>query len=135
MPVSGLIPKPSWRNFLRRYKRLPKRSPVLLGQALENSAEIIIARSKGHYLTGAALRVRTGRLRSSVSRSDAKKSGNTYYVHVGTNVFYGKYWETGFYRSGRYFAPRRWLRPAFNDSKRQIRKILNVMGVKLFSGE
>lgn len=50
---------------------------------------------KGIYLTGAALGVRTGRLRRSVN-AVFSQNGTQLSSSVGTNVEYGRFWEMGF---------------------------------------
>jgi phage gpG-like protein len=69
-----------------------------IANALSDAAEVAITKSKSHYLTGAALKVQTGRLRSSVTKdptSGATVSGDSYGVKIGTNVVYGRVWELG----------------------------------------
>lgn len=68
-----------------------------LGYALQ-------ARVQTQKLTGQVLRVRTGRLRSSIaqgaadSRSRFESTDTHAYAFVGTNVSYGAAWEHGFNR-------------------------------------
>jgi len=96
-----------WR---RRFRLSRGRSEKLLRRALSNAAELVLLRAKTYYLTGGALRVRTGRLRSSVTKrppTDCFKQGNRYWVEVGTNVWYGAAWELGFTVPPHEIRPRR----------------------------
>jgi phage gpG-like protein len=68
-----------------------------LGYALQ-------ARVQTQKLTGQVLRVRTGRLRSSIAQNSAdtrsrfESTDTTAIAYVGTNVSYGAAWEHGFSR-------------------------------------
>jgi len=87
-----------WRKFRLKASKA-KKSNSIVARALSNAAELVLTRSKTYYLTGAALRVRTGRLRSSVTKAPKTGSfrrGNKYWVEVGTSVWYGAAWEMGF---------------------------------------
>jgi phage gpG-like protein len=55
-----------------------------------------LARVKADYLSGQALKVRTGRLRRSINEKFTE-SGATFTSSVGTNVSYGRFWELGFH--------------------------------------
>ena len=55
-------------------------------------------------------------------------SGSTFYINIGTNVFYGRYWEEGFERGGRTFR-RPWLYPAIRDKLREVKRIFRNAGV------
>lgn len=56
----------------------------------------IVAKSKEHYLTGAALRVRTGRLRGSVRPTEPRREGGMIVGEVGTlPLKYAPRWEFG----------------------------------------
>ena len=88
-----------WYEWRRIIHAFPKKRQEQIKQALSDSAELVLRRAKTHYLTGAALKVRTGRLRSSVTKmpsTGAYHIGNLFQVHVGTNVEYGRAWELGF---------------------------------------
>jgi hypothetical protein len=66
---------------------------------VDKYATRIINRVQSHYLSGAALKVKSNRLRSSITRkpgSGVRKSGRSLVVSIGTNVKYGKAWEEGF---------------------------------------
>lgn len=130
MGEEGLIPHSSWRTFLWRLKRVPRARRLAIVQALNQGAEIVIGRAKSHYLTGAALKVQTGRLRSSVTKSPVRQAGSIYFIHVGTKVHYGRYWEEGFTIHGHRQAARRWLLPSIVDKTRDVRRLLAKAGVK-----
>jgi len=89
-----------FKDFLRRFKQKINQRPDTISRALSDAAELALGRAKAHYLTGAALKVQTGRLRSSVTKSPptgAIRQGNDYLVQVGTNVEYGRFWEYGYH--------------------------------------
>lgn len=78
-------------NFNGAADRLPA---VMRGTVQELGLELL-EKVKAQKLTGQVLRVKTGRLRRSISM---KMSGNAYFstASVGTNVVYGRFWELGF---------------------------------------
>ena len=93
--ITPTLDDTSWIRFLARIRRSIGNRQQRIAMALSNSAELVVTRAKTHYLTGAALKVRTGRLRSSVTKSPAAGaniSGNMMQVFVGTKVRYGKSW-------------------------------------------
>jgi len=93
------IDKSGFVRFLTKFKAWKGRRPQEVAQALSAGAELVIRRAQTHYLTGASLKVRSGRLRSSLRKepaSGATVEGNKMYVKVGSNVLYGKAWELGY---------------------------------------
>lgn len=129
MPKEGLIPKQSYNLFKLMLKRAPAARRAAIKAALSDGAELWLTRSKTHYLTLSPLKVRTGRLRASVTKSPVKTAGTYMSITVGTNVHYGAGWELGFSRGGKMFAPRKWLEPAGEDVKPNIRRLLERVGV------
>ena len=139
-----------WYSFIRRFKSFQKGREKRIAAGLSDSAELVLRRAKSHYLTGAALHVQTGRLRSSVAKrptTGAKKVGKSFEVDVGTNVWYGRAWELGYFpemvfhrtsKKGKKFEvhmperrvkPRKWLEPAIKDNISNIERILTKAGV------
>jgi len=154
--MSGLIPNKNWKKFLWGVKNAPKRRKNKIVFTLIQSAELILRRSKTHYLTGAALKVQTGRLRSSMSRSPVFQKMGSFYIDVGTKVWYGKRWEEGLKTGQKYIFPknakvlkmviggktiyRKWAKldpkprpfiaPAIEDEKPNIFKLFSKIGVE-----
>ena len=56
---------------------------------------LVESRVKTHYLSGAALNVRTGHLRRSI-HSNVEIRGDKVRGTIGTNVVYGRFWELGY---------------------------------------
>ena len=132
MARTGLFPRNAniYYAFTKRVKKWPAARLKILAQALSDSAEIIIARSKTYYLTGVALHVRTNRLRSSVTKGPVMRSGKSRLrVVYGTNVFYGAIWEKGVRRKTG-LDRRAFLAPALNDEKNRVRKLLDDAGAR-----
>jgi len=134
--MSGLKPiGNTWKKFLWKIRRAPQSRKDDIIQFLIDSAEMIIGQSKRKYLTKAppGLSVRTNRLRSSLSRSAVGVRGTKYIIFMGTNVFYGKYWEEGHYPvwSKGVLQKRPFLMPAFMDKKSKIKANAKKIGVKL----
>lgn len=158
-----------WLSFRLRWVNWTKERKAELEKALNTGGWLIATRAQTKYLTGASLRVQTGRLRASVTvkpKRGAEITGNKYSVQVGTNVFYGRAWENGFSVPAKEIRPktkkalkipvggskragstafvlrkkfirqaysvkaRPWLRPAMEDMKSQIIKLLEQVGVK-----
>lgn len=75
-----------------------------IDQTVQKLGFALQARVQTQKLTGQVLRVRTGRLRSSISQSAADtrsrfvSTDTTAIAYVGTNVSYGAMWEHGFSR-------------------------------------
>jgi hypothetical protein len=128
-------------------------SPEAMSKALDDGTKFamskILARTKAHYLTGGALKVRTGRLRKSITAT-TMRSGSAYEARFYIGTQYGWLWEFGgripaykvepkdkkalswvsggkrFFSKGhmmpaRNVAARPFLRPAYEDLKGQIR--------------
>lgn len=148
----------NWQRLLWQIKTISVKRRNKIVQAMIDAVEGIITRSKTHYLTGAALKVRTGRLRSSVTRGPVLISGDVYTAQFGSNVWYGKAWEMGFTIPARTIlpvrakalrfvidgnvifskraniparkvAPRKWLQPAVDDRMPNTIKLLESAGV------
>lgn len=124
---------------------------------LSAAAEHPITRAKTHYLMGAALKVQSNTLRSSVTKRPsvgAIKNGNNYLLQIGTNVFYGRIWEEGikarliqpihkqvlkFNVGGKTIyskyaripaqSPRKWLEPSIADTTKDMLNLLTKAGV------
>ncbi|HUC76726.1 MAG TPA: hypothetical protein VMS04_15600 [Vicinamibacterales bacterium] len=94
------------RELVARLGRLPEQTRrdvrdtvIALGFELQRIVQT-------QYLDGQALRVRTGRLSSSIGQRTARSPGDTrtrfedsgdrFDYYVGTNVSYGRAWELGF---------------------------------------
>lgn len=95
----------------------------ILRDAIEKSCIRVENTAKTPYLSGLALNVRTGRLRSSISHM-IEETADSLIGYVGTNVVYGRAWELGFTRLGKSYAPRPFLKPALTDELQNIRSIL-----------
>jgi len=98
-----LTPKKNWGEFVKKVRLWPNKRSRLISRILSMSADEVITTSQTKYLTGARkrgfLNVDTGRLRSSLTKhpkSGAVKRGNSYFVIVGTNVWYGRMYHEGF---------------------------------------
>ena len=87
-------------SWFKKYAKFQDGRKRRIYRALINSAELVVRRAQSYYLTGAALKVQTGRLRSSVGRlptgNRPYEDRGAYWVLVGTNVWYGKFWELGY---------------------------------------
>ena len=153
--MSGLIPGTAWKRFTWMMKVAPSGRKSRVVKTLIDSAELVISRAKTYYLTGGALNVQTGRLRSSVSRSPVYLGGGVFSIDVGTNVWYGKRWEEGLKTSARVIFPKKakalrmvidgqvifrkwarldprprpWLSPAVEDMRPNIFKLFSRIGV------
>lgn len=101
----------------------------------------VVNHVKRNKLTGQVLRVRTGRLRSSINER-LTESGNTITSTIGTAVGYGADWERGFAGT---FAVRahirriksrsshrtEWILQSYNDAKR--RRVETATGIAFVS--
>ena len=128
--ASGIFPKNKslYNIFLKKAKRWPRRRTELIARALSDAVELILYRSKTYYLTGGALKVQTGRLRSSVAKSPVFKQGSTLRIVYGTNVFYGAIWERG-RRTKSGLDRRAFLAPAYMDQKSEVVRLLREAGI------
>jgi phage gpG-like protein len=63
--------------------------------AIKTEAINLVAYIKQNKLSDQVLRVRTGRLRRSITANFAQ-DGDTFAARIGTNVKYGRAWEFGF---------------------------------------
>jgi hypothetical protein len=161
--INPSIDSSEWESFKKRFNTAQSQRPSLIAAALSSAVELPLNRAKTYYLTGGALNVQTGRLRSSVTKrpsTGAVRQGDTYSVEIGTNVFYGRAWETGFkvparvilptnakalrfviggrvVFSKRVFQPARnqkakpWLRPSISDTTKDMIDLLAKVGVTL----
>lgn len=87
-----------WDRFVESFRIRTRTRKDDISKALADAAELVLKTAKSVYLTGKALKVRTGRLRSSVTKdpaSGARVSANRYMVSVGTDVVYGAIHEFG----------------------------------------
>ena len=152
----------SWDRFAANISAAPKVRKTLVARALINSGELIVARAKTRYLTGGTpLRVQSGRLRSSVTRSKVRRTKDMAWIEVGTNVWYGRVHEFGgtftqnvpaqirtitkawgrpikatpvfvrAYTRTVNYPPRPWLRPAFNRSRIKIKREFEKIGLTI----
>lgn len=126
--------------FQKRFKQNLKERPERIAASLSDAAELPLIRAKTHYLTGAALKVQSNRLRSSVTKKPSKgaiHSGKEFKVSVGTRVGYGRAWEEGFSGTFSIKAHIRKIKSRNIKSKRQtISKLqrLYIGGKKTASG-
>jgi len=150
--VDGFRVDSRWERLVSRMRRAVYFREANIRSALIYAAEIVVTTSKKEYLsakeekitsiiegkkkeisifTVKALAVRTGRLRSSMTRSAPHKSGRTHFIEVGTNVNYGRFWEQGFvhWPSGRWMPPRKFIEPSLRDNYEKIRKRFEKIGV------
>ena len=66
-----------------------------LRRAVQRLGLELLRKVKMDFLTGQALKVRTGRLRRSINES-TENNGRSITSTVGTNVSYARFWELGF---------------------------------------
>ncbi len=89
------------KAFLARLGAAPGRMKVEIDATVLKLGYALQARVQTQKLTGQVLKVRTGRLRSSIaqggtdSRSRFESTADTAIAYVGTNVSYGVAWERG----------------------------------------
>lgn len=89
------------KALLARLGAVPERMKAEVDKTVAELGYALQARVQSGYLTGQVLRVRTGRLRSSIaqgaadSRSRFESTATTAIAYVGTNVSYGVAWERG----------------------------------------
>lgn len=87
------------RQLVARFKALPQRVKTAVDQTTDALGLRLQASVQRDYLTGQVLRVRTNRLRGSItrgaqdSRSRFESTPVTAFAYVGTNVSYGRTWE------------------------------------------
>ncbi len=111
--MKAYIDDKSFLAFKQKFTTFQKGRPQRIGRWLSNAAEVVVQRSKTHYLTGkgGGLNVQTGRGRASVTKtpsSGAKRIGSTYNVDVGSDVWYLKMWELGWNNtSARFILPKK----------------------------
>ena len=123
------------KNTIAKILKLPALFPKLIVDIIAKYGWEVVKTAQTVYLSGAALNVRSGLLRRSVKKNPqtgAFKRGTEYYVKVGTNVSYGRFWEEGFmHRSGKFMQPRKWLEPSFNDVRPRLIIELKAIGGRL----
>lgn len=89
------------RELIARMTELPKAAKVEIDATVLKLGYELERRVKVDYLSGQVLKVRTGRLRSSIghgnegSVSHQETTATTSIYYVGTNVGYGVAWERG----------------------------------------
>jgi len=96
--TTATIDDQEFQGWFARFVQSLNTRPQRIAQGLSNAAELVLMRAKAYYLTGGALNVQTGRLRSSVTKQPdygAHRTGDIYHVDVGSNVWYGRRWELG----------------------------------------
>lgn len=99
----------------------------VINESLQKGGILLSGWSKKNRLSGPRpkfLGVKTGRLRSSISSSKTQKTGNTYFVKVGTNVVYGPTHEFGSPRKN--IPARPFLSPALEDQNNR-KDILSIL--------
>ena len=88
--------------LLARFPRIPDAVRTEVKATVQKLGHRLEGEVKAQFLTGQSLKVRTGRLRSSIthgaegplSRQESTPTSEIYYV--GTNIKYGRAWELGF---------------------------------------
>lgn len=92
------------RELIARMQGVPAAMKAEVDRTVDNLTFQLERTVKQQYLTGQALKVRTDRLRGSITRlapetrTRVEKGPNFSYGFVGTNVSYGAFWEHGFSR-------------------------------------
>lgn len=135
-------------------RKMPEVAVPALYRGMQKAMILAEAKARSPYLSGKALRRRTGRLRGSVTH-DVKIEGARVVGHIGTNVVYARIWELGFkgpvtvkghtrnirqafgkpikpmavrvreHTRALDIKPRPFLRPALKDSTEKIGRILS----------
>ncbi len=96
MADTEFVPTPSWISWRKALTDYPRRSEQRYLHLLNKYAQLAVRRAQTHYLVGGnPLHVRTGRGRSSVTKSMAQKIGMDFVVRVGSRVFYMAIHEDG----------------------------------------
>jgi phage gpG-like protein len=93
------------RELVKKLGVMPARAKAAIDATVQALGFELEAYVKARKLTGQVLKVRTGRLRASISQSSAQRGGdsrsrfvsteNSATAIVGTNVIYGAAWEFG----------------------------------------
>ncbi len=86
------------KALVARLGRIPDAMKAEVDATVAKLGYELEARVKQDYLTGQVLKVRTGRLRSSISDRTVSRqeiTGTSSIYYVGTNVSYGVAWERG----------------------------------------
>lgn len=89
------------RQLIARLNAMPAAMKTEIDATVQKLGFELEARVKRDFLTGQVLKVRTGRLRSSISqgapdsRSRFESAPTKAIYYVGTNVSYGVAWERG----------------------------------------
>lgn len=111
-------------NFQRLHAETRKR----LAGAVYESGAMLQRHIQNRKLSGQALNVRTGRLRSSIALSPptaARDDGKRISIMVGTNVKYGVAWELGLSDHPIAARRRKFLRFTGRDGKWVFRRSVN----------
>jgi len=82
------------KEMARKFKEGAKRAQSTIYKSMQKITSFLAGYVKRQKLTGQVLRVRTGRLRNSIT-SKVEVKGNEVIGRVGTNVEYGRIWELG----------------------------------------
>jgi len=145
------------RKFIKEFEIAQKKRAEQLSTALDESADLVLARIY-KYLTSGPLYVRTGGLLASIKKSPVYQRADTFWIEVGGGGKVGRAWELGFHvphhvvrpippkkalhffwkgkewflskaEPGPYsIAPRPWLWPAAEDVMPNIIKIMEKAG-------
>jgi len=96
-------------------RKMPEAVRPALFSGMKEAMRLVERRVKSPYLSGKALRRRTGRLRNSVF-PQVKIQGDKVLGTIGTNVLYGRFWELGFVGGVQVRAHERLIAQAFGKS-------------------
>ncbi len=103
------------KELAKKFEALAKKMPGKLRQTMDRAVKTVRVNVVRRKLSGQVLNVQTGRLRNSIT-TRVEKSGADVVGKVGTNVNYGKAWETG----SRGQKPRPFLKPAVEEEMPKI---------------
>ena len=99
----------------RMIREMPEMMKPALFKGMKEAMFLVERRVKTPYLSGKALRRRTGRLRGSIAHQ-VKIRGDQVIATIGTNVVYGRFWELGFVGGVQVRAHARTIRQAFGKA-------------------
>ncbi len=114
------------KKGLREFEKIPERVEKLIFSGMEKAVELALRASKDVYLSGKALNRRTGRLYNSIDKRVFRKGGD---IQAGLGDYrnatpYGRFWELGGFRKGKYLSARAFLEPAVNDNLEKMAKTI-----------
>lgn len=113
--------------FIKLYDKEVGARKRNLVKVLNQILEMILTTAKRDKLTGQVLKVQTARLRSSVIKRIVVRR-NTMQGYVGTNVWYGKLWETGEARGFKVRKPKPWLKPSIDENLSRAERLIKKAG-------